>query len=127
MRLAQHDDMVRALTSDCVALLYLAGELFACRRCYGLAYASQRKALYFCDIDKAQKIRTRLGGRAVMLERFPDKPKGMHWKRMSGSAVLTMPPSAVRWLACCDPSRGGTDEQAAGIRSNTMGDTAAPP
>ena len=25
-----------------VAVLYLAGELFACRKCYGLAYASQR-------------------------------------------------------------------------------------
>jgi len=61
-----------------VALLYLAGKLFACRRCYGLAYASQRKALYFRDIDKAQKIRTRLGGSAVMSERFPDKPEGMH-------------------------------------------------
>ena len=63
-----------------VALLYLAGKLFACRRCYGLAYASRRKALYFRDIDKAQKIRTRLGGSAVMSERFPDKPKGMHWQ-----------------------------------------------
>ena len=36
-------------------VLYLAGKLFACRRCYGLAYASRRKALYFRDIDKAQK------------------------------------------------------------------------
>ena len=54
--------------------------LFACRRCYGLAYASRRKALYFRDIDKALKIRTRLGGSAVMSERFPDKPKGMHWQ-----------------------------------------------
>ena len=61
-----------------------------------------------------------------MSERFPDKPK-CTGKRMSGSAVLTMPSSAVRCPACCDPSRGGTDEQAAGIRSNTMGDTAAPP
>jgi hypothetical protein len=39
-----------------------------------------RKALYFRDIDKAQKIRMRLGGSAVMSERFPDKPKGMHWR-----------------------------------------------
>src|SRR5215831_5615350 len=63
-----------------VALLYLAGKLFACRRCYGLAYASQRQALYFRDLEKAQKIRMRLGGSTVMSERFPDKPKGMHWR-----------------------------------------------
>ena len=63
-----------------VALLYLADELFACRRCYGLAYASQRSALYLRDVDKAQKIRMRLGGSTVMSERFPDKPKGMHWR-----------------------------------------------
>ena len=63
-----------------VALLYGAGELFACRRCYGLAYASQREASYFRDVDKAQKIRIQLGGSPNMSERFPDKPKGMHWR-----------------------------------------------
>jgi hypothetical protein len=61
-------------------VLYLADKLFACRRCYGLAYASQREALYLRDVDKAQKIRMRLGGSTVMSERFPDKPKGMHWQ-----------------------------------------------
>ena len=60
--------------------LYDAADLFACRRCYGLAYASQRQALYFRDIEKAQKIRMRLGGSTIMSERFPDKPKGMHWR-----------------------------------------------
>jgi len=63
-----------------VAVLYLADKLFACRRCYGLTYASQREALYLRDVDKAQKIRMRLGGSTVMSERFPDKPKGMHWR-----------------------------------------------
>ena len=63
-----------------VALLYGAGELFACRRCYGLAYASQREASYFRDVDKAQKIRIELGGSPNMSEAFPDKPKGMHWQ-----------------------------------------------
>ena len=63
-----------------VALLYGTGELFACRHCYGLTYASQRKALYFRDLGKAQKIRMRLGGSPVMSEAFPDKPKGMHWQ-----------------------------------------------
>ena len=63
-----------------VALLYGAGELFACRRCYGLAYASQREALHHRGIGKAQKIRMRLGGSPNMREAFPDKPKGMHWR-----------------------------------------------
>ena len=63
-----------------VALLYIAGELFACRRCYGLAYASQHEALHHRGVGKAQKIRMRLGGSPNMREAFPDKPKGMHWR-----------------------------------------------
>jgi hypothetical protein len=63
-----------------VAVLYGAGELFACRRCYGLAYASQHEALHLRGLGKAQKVRMRLGGSPSMLEGFPDKPKGMHWE-----------------------------------------------
>jgi hypothetical protein len=29
---------------------------------------------------KSQKIRMRLGGSASMLDEFPEKPKGMHWR-----------------------------------------------
>jgi hypothetical protein len=57
-----------------VALLYCAGELFACRRCYGLVYASQHEALRHRGLGQAQKIRMRLGGSANMLDAFPDKP-----------------------------------------------------
>jgi len=63
-----------------VALLYGAGELFACRRCYGLAYASQQESLHHRGLGKAQKIRVRLAGSANMFDAFPDKPKGMHWR-----------------------------------------------
>jgi hypothetical protein len=63
-----------------VALLYTAGELFACRQCYGLAYASQQESLRYRGLGKARKIRARLGGSPNMFDDFPDRPKGMHWR-----------------------------------------------
>jgi hypothetical protein len=62
------------------ALLYAAGELFACRHCYGLAYASQQESLRYRGLGKARKIRARLGGSLNMSDDFPDRPKGMHWR-----------------------------------------------
>jgi hypothetical protein len=63
-----------------VALLYGAGELFACRRCYGLVYASQQEALRERGLGKAQKIRMRLGGSPSIFDCFPAKPKCMRWR-----------------------------------------------
>jgi hypothetical protein len=63
-----------------VALLYLDGRLFACRHCYGLAYASQQEASCWRGLGKAQKIRIQLGGSPNPLDAFPDRPKGMHRK-----------------------------------------------
>jgi hypothetical protein len=63
-----------------VALLYGAGERFACRYCYGLAYASQQEPIRERGFIKARKIQKRLGGDGNVLEAFPDKPKGMHWR-----------------------------------------------
>jgi len=60
--------------------LYGAGRLFACRKCYGLAYASQQESLRYRGLGKAQKIRMRLGGSPNMMDEFPDKPKGMRWR-----------------------------------------------
>jgi hypothetical protein len=62
-----------------VAVLYAADELFACRRCYGLAYASQQETPMYRGLAVAQKIRERLGGSTDIFEAFPDKPRGMHW------------------------------------------------
>ena len=61
-----------------VALLYGAGELFACRRCYGLAYASQQERARFRSIGRSRKIRMRLGGSPDLLQPFPERPRGMH-------------------------------------------------
>jgi hypothetical protein len=61
-----------------VALLYGAGELFACRQCYGLGYATQLEATRDRGLGKAQKIRTKLGGNPSIFDDFPAKPKGMH-------------------------------------------------
>lgn len=63
-----------------VALLYGPGTTFACRHCYDLAYESTREEVYERQLRKAQAIRRRLGGSGNMLESFPSKPKGMHWK-----------------------------------------------
>jgi hypothetical protein len=60
------------------AVLYGAGELFACRRCYGLAYASQQENPMHRGISQAQKIRMRLAGSAN--DSFPEKPRRMHWR-----------------------------------------------
>ena len=63
-----------------VTKLYGVGRLFACRHCYRLAYASQQESAHQRGLGKSQKIRMRLGGSPNMLEEFPDKPKGMHWR-----------------------------------------------
>jgi hypothetical protein len=62
-----------------VAKLYFGGSaVFACRQCFGLAYASQRESLPHRGIARARKIRMRLGGGPNLLDSFPAKPKRMH-------------------------------------------------
>jgi len=63
-----------------VTKLYQAGRVFACRHCSRLTYASQQESAHERGLRKAQTIRMRLGGTANMLEDFPEKPKGMHWR-----------------------------------------------
>jgi hypothetical protein len=61
-----------------VAKLY--GPCFACRRCLGLGYESQREIPLRRAGRRAQKIKMRLGGSNDPLEPFPQKPRRMHWR-----------------------------------------------
>jgi hypothetical protein len=63
-----------------IAKLYQAGDLFACRQCYGLAYQSQQENPRDRAISRVQKMRMRLGGSPNLLEPFPEKPRWMHWR-----------------------------------------------
>ena len=61
-----------------MAVLFLGGEVFACRKCCGLAYESQQGGSLFRNLRKAQAIRLRLGGSADPFAPFPAKPRRMH-------------------------------------------------
>jgi hypothetical protein len=65
-----------------------SGDRFACRRCYGLAYATQHAMPRDRNLLKAQKIQMGLGGSANMLDEFPERPKSMHWKRYNRLRAL---------------------------------------
>jgi hypothetical protein len=57
------------------------GHPWRCRKCYQLTYATRQAAPRQRLILKAQKVREQLGGKLGVLDVFPDKPKGMHWRR----------------------------------------------
>jgi hypothetical protein len=60
-----------------VAILYLS-EMFACRHCCHIVYASQREPAHLRAMNKARAILEKIGGSGDMSEPFPKKPKGMH-------------------------------------------------
>jgi hypothetical protein len=55
------------------------GRIFACRRCYGLAYESQRQSWHDRAGDRAQKVLDRLkADEYTIFDPLPQRPKGMH-------------------------------------------------
>lgn len=63
-----------------VAKLFFGDKGFCCRQCNDLTYACQQESPQYRLMRKAQKVRECLGGSSSVLEPFPLKPKGMHWK-----------------------------------------------
>lgn len=61
------------------AVLY-GGTHYRCRKCWNLAYASQRELPHYRALTQAQNFRRRLGGSPCTDEPFPEKPKGMRWR-----------------------------------------------
>ena len=52
----------------------------ACRRCHGLAYASENMTHHARELKKAFRIRERLGQlEGGVVVSFPQRPKGRHW------------------------------------------------
>lgn len=63
-----------------VAVIY-GGSIFACRKCHQLAYPSQREDIADRAGRRADRIRSRLGWPAGVLNGSDfGKPTGMHWR-----------------------------------------------
>jgi hypothetical protein len=63
-----------------VAVLYIGNKYFACRKCYQLAYSSQRETVEDRAVRNVDKIRDKLEWEPGFLNGHGSKPKGMHWK-----------------------------------------------
>jgi hypothetical protein len=59
---------------------------FGCRNCYRLSYLSRNVDAKTGAIDRARKVRMKLGGGASLFDSFPPKPKGMWWRTYAGLA-----------------------------------------
>lgn len=60
-----------------VACLY-GGEMFACRQCQGLSYASQREPQYQRIFRKVEKLQRKLGWEVGFDGIWGERPRGMH-------------------------------------------------
>jgi hypothetical protein len=59
----------------------LKAPYLVCRACAGVRYASQLKPTPVRRVERGQAIRAELGGRAVLHDPFPPRPKGMHRRK----------------------------------------------
>ncbi len=63
-----------------IAILYGAGKYFFCRHCHNLTYQSCNEPDYQRMLNKAYKLKEKLGGEGYLNSLIPRKPKGMHQK-----------------------------------------------
>ena len=70
-----------------VGVLYLSGGQCACRKCFKLAYASERDTWENQQFRKADKLRAQLGWQPGIAHPDGAKPKGMHWKTFNRMKV----------------------------------------
>jgi hypothetical protein len=83
-----------------VAILY-GGRVFACRRCYGLAYECQRDSASDRADARAWAIRERCGGWGTLFDPVL-RPKGMHrrtFRRLERAYVIACRTSAGAFAA----------------------------
>ena len=66
-----------------VAILY-GGEVYACRRCHGLAYACQQESPHDRAARRAEKLGERLKTDGSIFDAAYRKPKGMHRRTYEG-------------------------------------------
>jgi len=62
------------------AIVYIAGKLPACRKCYRLAYYSEGETRMDRAMRQARKAQVKLGYDGGCMDEWLPKPKGMHWK-----------------------------------------------
>jgi len=63
-----------------VGVLYLSGVQCACRKCFKLAYKSERETWHDQQFRKADNLRALLGWQPGIAHADGYKRKGMHWK-----------------------------------------------
>jgi hypothetical protein len=68
-----------------------------CRKCRGLKYQSQYESSAFRGLDRARKIRRRLGGREPFDGPLPPKPRYMRWRTYQRLERLVLQLESMGW------------------------------